>query len=818
MNEPKDIISAEGHSEADKPGKLETTSSKPLTENPQIKIPGKVAASDNQSATGLTTEAGDGSANTALRRPIAPRPRPKAPARRRGGIWGWIMIGVLAVAAGVGVFFYIRSTQTSTTFQGQTTTVSSRLPVTVSISSSGQIQANADLALTFSSNGTLTKLNKKLGDNVTAGEVVAEIDDVDLQSSLKSAQASYDQQLGSYKKTIEGATQKEMEQAQASYDQSQANLTTTIKGTFTAEEVTSAQAAVNSAAAALNEKRSGGKPYDIASAKAGISSAEAQLASAQATLAKTLAGSDNAAIVSAQATYDQAVASYDKTVSSLKLNVTNAQVARDQALNSLKNAQDSYQATYKDNRDASGKLKDNLAQSAIDKETSAYRSLQDAQGSYNKADAALNDSKIQLEAQTRSLKSQVDNAKAQLDKAKQGPTQADVASAQSSVASAQSSLENAKKTLAALTPTSADIAAAESSLASAQANLAKLRGGTTEEVASSEASLRSAQATLDDLKRGPNPNDIAIAKAQLDVAQINVDKAKTNLTNAVLKSPVSGTIVQAPLTVGQIVASATTIYQVVDLSTLHVDVNVSETDTSKLKEGMGVAVNLDGIPNRSFSGKVTFISSKSTVSNNVTSYLTTVMLDSGSANSLFAAYQGEFNKLLQGGGAGQLGATGGTGGFPGGAPPAGAIPGGGAGFPGGAAGGGTGGISSAQIAAATGICGYSLSSLFNQSSTGQQATPKVGMTASVTFCLNLKAGVLSVPNRAIKTKTENGQRVSYVEVLVDKATSKIEQRPITSGLAGDNYTEITGGNLKEGDLLVLSTTPTNRGTSTGLPF
>lgn len=34
MNEPKDIISAEGHSEADKPGKLETTSSKPLTENP----------------------------------------------------------------------------------------------------------------------------------------------------------------------------------------------------------------------------------------------------------------------------------------------------------------------------------------------------------------------------------------------------------------------------------------------------------------------------------------------------------------------------------------------------------------------------------------------------------------------------------------------------------------------------------------------------------------------------------------------------------------------------------------------------------------
>jgi multidrug efflux pump subunit AcrA (membrane-fusion protein) len=227
---------------------------------------------------------------------------------------------------------------------------------------------------------------------------------------------------------------------------------------------------------------------------------------------------------------------------------------------------------------------------------------------------------------------------------------------------------------------------------------------------------------------------------------------------------------------------------VVDLSSLHVDVNVGESDISKIKEGTPVAVNLDGIPGRSFTGKVTFISSKSTVTNNVTSYLTTVTLDNGSANSLTQAYQSEFNKLLQGNrGQGQ-------------------------GQGQGAAGRNAGGVGAAQLAASNGICGYIPAGRNNATS---QETPKAGMTANVTFCLNLKAGVLSVPNRAIQTKFQNGQRESYVNVLVDKATSKIEERPVLVGLVGDTYTEITGGNLKDGDVIVLSSTPTNRVTTGG---
>jgi HlyD family secretion protein len=783
----------------------------PTPAQPEIKTAGQIApTTEKAEQTGLAPSTEEASAKTALDRPVPPRARAKKGARKRRKRWPWVVLALLVVGAGVGGYFYLQSTQTDTSFQGPTVIAGNGQPVSTSLNSNGQVQANADLGVTFSSSGTIQKLYKKLGDTVKAGDTLAELDPTSLEYDVKNAQAGYDKELASYNKTIEGATQKDLEVAQAQVDAAKANLNKTVNGTFTAQDVTSAQAAVNSAASKLAELRAGGKPYDITAAQAGISSAQAQLASAKAKLAKTLAGADAAAIASAQATYDQAVANYDKSLSSMKLNITNAQVARDQALNALKNAQDRYNAIYQDNRTADGKLKNSLPQAAIDNETAAFRALQDAQGNFNKADASLNDAKVQLDSQTRSLQSAIDNAKAQLDKTKQGPTQADIAADQAAVASAQATLDNAQQTLAALTPTQADIAAAEANLASAQANLAKLRGGTPDEVAAAEASLKQQVAALEDLKRGTKPNDLAIAKASLVVAQINLDKAKTALANAVLNSPINGTIVKADLVEGQSVTASTTVYQVVDLSALHVDVSVGESDISKIKEGLPVAVNLDGIPNRSFTGKVTFVSSKASVSNNVVSYLVTVTLDSGAANSLREAYPNAFPQIIQQspnttGGKGPAATPGVTNDKPasGSAIPKASGPSNDAVFVGPA---GAAPISNGAgaLAAASGICGYNPLSLLNQGANA--ATPKPGMTATVTFCLSLKTGVLSVPNRAIKTKIENNQPVKYVEVLVDKATSKIEQRPILSGAVGDSNTEVTGGSLKAGDVIVLSRT------------
>lgn len=800
MDNSKDLAPLDEKDSANKtPGLVPTpvTSQPPATttDEPAAKA---VANPTAPKAGGLVAGAGDAGHNTALGRPLPPRAK-RAPVRRkRTNPWNWVLVILLAVGAGVGAYYYTKGTQTNPAFQGQTFSVTNRNPVTTSFSSNGQVQANADLGVNFSASGTVKKLDKKLGDTVKAGEVIAQLDETDLKFALQTAQSQYDQQLASYKKSTEGATQKDLEVAQAQVDSARASLEKTIKGSYTAQDVAAANAAVNSAAAKLAQTRQGGNPQDIIAAQAAITSAEAQLASAKAKLAKTRAGSDNAAIVSAQTTYDQAVASYDRTISQLQLNITTAEVNRDKALNALKTAQEKYATIYNNNRDSSGKIKDNVAQSAIDNETVAYRTMQDAQGDYNRSDISLNDARIQLDGQKRSLQSQIENARAQLDKAKSGPTAADVAADEASVLSAQASLDNAKKSLVALTPTAAQIAADESSLASAQANLLKLRGGTPEEITMSESSLKSAEATLNSLKQGPNQNDLAIAKAQLDVSQTNLDKAKLALENVVLKSPINGVIVSAPLKEGQIINNSTVIYQIVDMSSLHIDVNVGESDIGKIKEGMAVAVNLDSIPGRSYTGKVSFISSKSTVSNNVVNYLITVTLDPEGANSLFEAFPGEFDKYQQallGGRNGAAGA-GGTGGTRAQIPGNIQLPRG----------------ATAQIAAQTGVCGYSF---LGNLVTGETASPKVGMSANVTFCQSLKAGVLSVPNRAIKNKVEGNQRISYVQVLVNRDLNIKEDRPIVVGSAGDNYTEITGGNLKEGDVLVLTETTGARTTTTG---
>ncbi len=787
---------------------------------------------------GVTTAAADASPTSApikpgdtevkaggLGRPNAPTSpvRARVARRKRSNPWGWVFIVLVGLAAGVGAFFWVRGNQTVTTFQGLTTTASYRQAISLSVSATGSISANADVALTFGSAGNVTNVSVKPGDTVKKGQELARVDDTDLQSSVKTAKASLDQAQANFKKATDGASQKDIDIAKASLNSAQAKYQQTKNGNALPTDISSAQAQLRSAQAKLALDQQGGTPADIAAAKSAQSSAEASLASAQAKLAKDQAGPDNGTITQAQATYDQALASYDKTKSQLQTAIVSAQTTRDQALNSLRNAQDKYNAVYSNNHNGDGSLKDGLKQADIDSETAAYRNLQDVQGTYNKSDVSLNDARVQLDTGVRTAQSQVDNAKAQLDKTKAGPTPADIAADQASVASAQSQVDNAKKSLTALTPTDAQIAADQASVASAQASLAKLNGGTATDVASAQSSVDQANATLNDLLAGPKPNDIAVSQAQVNQAQANYDNTVAKLKNAIITAPFDGVVLPPAATntnssptipvIGQAITASTTMFQLVDTSSLRVDVSVGESDIAKVKLGQAVALNLDAVSGRSFTGKITFISSKSTVSNNVVNYLVTVTLDQPNQNTFndvwgqelakyFAALRPAGTNANQGQAQGGQNRQGGNnaGGAGAGAGVAGGLPGGAA------AGAGNQVRIPAAFASQLGACGYIPS--FGPADSSEQ--PKVGMSANATICQTLKGGVLSVANRAIKTKTENGRRIQYVQVLVDKETGKIEDRPITTGLVGDANTEITGGNLTDTDQIVLSTTPTNR--------
>jgi multidrug efflux pump subunit AcrA (membrane-fusion protein) len=408
-------------------------------------------------------------------------------------------------------------------------------------------------------------------------------------------------------------------------------------------------------------------------------------------------------------------------------------------------------------------------------------------------------------------------------------------------------VQQAQANQQALAATPSQLASDEASVASAQANLTKLQtGGTQNDIANAQSQLASAQAALADLVAGAKPDDLAVSQASLDIAQASYDNAVLNLKNATLTAPFDGMITNDfSIQVGQQVTAATSVFQLVDPSALHVDVNVGETDVSKLQLGMPVAVNLDAIPGKSFTGSITFIASKATVTNNVVIYVATVTLDpidtsnananplTNSNNSLLKKYSGVVQSFQtnrqggqgQGGNQGQGSQASGTAnastgaGTGTGTPNAGGQVGTGAG-----AGIGTGGFAG-RGAGAGGAGGFSICG-WTPSRITAADVPKIGMSANVTVCLNLQVpatGKVAVLSRAIKTKTvtqpnANGQNttqvVRYVTVLDDKATNTTHDVQVTPGFVGDTYTIIDNGALKEGDQVVISSGTTG-GASSG---
>jgi RND family efflux transporter MFP subunit len=73
---------------------------------------------------------------------------------------------------------------------------------------------------------------------------------------------------------------------------------------------------------------------------------------------------------------------------------------------------------------------------------------------------------------------------------------------------------------------------------------------------------------------------------------------------------------------------------------------------------------------------------------------------------------------------------------------------------------------------------------------------KPGMSGTASVILVSRQDVLTVPNLAIKTQ---GNR-KYLQVLKDGQPVDVDA---TFGIANDTLTEVTGGGLKEGDLVIL---------------
>ncbi len=114
------------------------------------------------------------------------------------------------------------------------------------------------------------------------------------------------------------------------------------------------------------------------------------------------------------------------------------------------------------------------------------------------------------------------------------------------------------------------------------------------------------------------------AKAQITQYQATLKTALTNLGYTKIIAPVDGTVISREIDLGQPVAASFqapelfTIAQ--DLTQMQIEVNVSEADIGKVKEGQDVTYTLDGYADSLFTGKVTQVRLASTTTSNVVTY------------------------------------------------------------------------------------------------------------------------------------------------------------------------------------------------------
>jgi RND family efflux transporter MFP subunit len=111
--------------------------------------------------------------------------------RRRIRLIAFGTAAVVAAVALAAVLLTGRTTATATTASAGTATVQ-RGTVTQTASAAGTVQAATTRGLSFGTSGTVTELDVKAGDTVTAGQVLARIDDSDAQSAVDSAQSAVD--------------------------------------------------------------------------------------------------------------------------------------------------------------------------------------------------------------------------------------------------------------------------------------------------------------------------------------------------------------------------------------------------------------------------------------------------------------------------------------------------------------------------------------------------------------------------------------------------------------------------------------------------
>ncbi len=185
----------------------------------------------------------------------------------------------------------------------------------------------------------------------------------------------------------------------------------------------------------------------------------------------------------------------------------------------------------------------------------------------------------------------------------------------------------------------AQIASARASLSQAQATLRnaeldyqrKADLGKQQLVAQGDVDL--ARAVLDQARASVNS-----AHAQIRQQTASLQTTQVNLDRAVIRSPVDGVVLTRSIEPGQTVAAslqAPELFLIAeDLGKMKIELAVDEADIGQVEVGQGVSFSVDAFPDRQFRGVVEQVRLAATTTNNVVTYPVVVTVDNSDGTLL----------------------------------------------------------------------------------------------------------------------------------------------------------------------------------------
>ncbi len=524
----------------------------------------------------------------------------------------------------------------TSTSQSRPEAVVRRGTVQDSIKVIGRVISSQEADLYFKTTNRLRGIFVETGQEVKAGQVMAEQETGDLLTRIAKAKATVENaQINLDKARAKGVLDETADDASAfqtsqiSLDQTRIALEKLQHGPQDAD-VKTAEAGIAQAVAGLEKAR-----VDLATK-------EAQLAAKQADLAYKLTGSSPEAITAAQADIETRRIAYERSRAGVRPeDIQTAEVKLEQAKTKLTQL-----------RDAPPVKAEDIA--------NAQLAVQAAEIKIDQARAATAGSPAQREADVRTAQINLEQARNKVTSLQnQAANPWDVRLAEQAVSAAENDLAKTKIV------NQFDIQTAKVALDLAVAKLEFLQRGPNElevnalrneisslllaiesaklAIPSSEAAVTAAQAKLEAVQRGPNELDLRDQQAKIEKAQLDVEKARAtleverqklsanraatsydaqaldkdvekarldleqleaNFNDARIIAPFDGKITKVTGKSGDNVQAFTPVISISSPANMLINAQINEADMPKLAIGQRALISLDAFPGQTINGSV----------------------------------------------------------------------------------------------------------------------------------------------------------------------------------------------------------------------